>query len=72
MTLTAEAVYENGCLKLTQPLPLQEHQRVRVTIESVAGPVPADAVIPCSDPALIQWAAMSPELEYPPSADEEA
>jgi predicted DNA-binding antitoxin AbrB/MazE fold protein len=33
MPLTVEAVYENGVLRPTQPLPLQEHQTVRVTIE---------------------------------------
>jgi predicted DNA-binding antitoxin AbrB/MazE fold protein len=33
MTLTVEAVYENGVLKPTQPLPLKEHEKVRVSIE---------------------------------------
>ena len=33
MSLTVEAVYEDGCLKLMQPLPLQEHEKVRVTVE---------------------------------------
>ncbi len=33
MTLTVEAVYENGVLKPTQPLPLKEHEKVRVTVE---------------------------------------
>jgi predicted DNA-binding antitoxin AbrB/MazE fold protein len=32
MSLTVEAVYENGCLKLSQPVPLKEHEKVRVTI----------------------------------------
>jgi len=34
MSITVEAVYENGTLKPIQPLPLKEHERVRVTIES--------------------------------------
>ena len=34
MTLTIEAVYENGVLKPAQPLPLQERETVRVTIEA--------------------------------------
>ena len=34
MNLTVEATYENGVLKLAEPLPLKEHQKVRVTIES--------------------------------------
>jgi predicted DNA-binding antitoxin AbrB/MazE fold protein len=32
MTLTVQAVYENGTLKLTEPLPLREHESVTVTI----------------------------------------
>ena len=33
MTLTVEATYENGVLKLAEPLPLKEHERVRVTVQ---------------------------------------
>jgi len=33
MAITVEAVYENGVLKPTQPLPLKEHEKVRVTVE---------------------------------------
>ncbi len=32
MTITVEAVYENGVLKLTQPLPLRERDKVQVTV----------------------------------------
>jgi predicted DNA-binding antitoxin AbrB/MazE fold protein len=32
MSLTVEAQYENGVLKPAQPLPLKEHERVRITI----------------------------------------
>ncbi len=34
MTLTIEAIYENGVLKPQEPLPLQEHEKVRITVES--------------------------------------
>ena len=34
MSITVEAVYEDGVLKPAQPLLLNEHERVRVTIES--------------------------------------
>jgi predicted DNA-binding antitoxin AbrB/MazE fold protein len=34
MTVTVEAVYEGGVLKPTQPLPLKEHERVKVTIHA--------------------------------------
>jgi predicted DNA-binding antitoxin AbrB/MazE fold protein len=33
MLLTVEATYENGLLKPTQPLPLREHETVRLTIQ---------------------------------------
>ena len=33
MAITVEAVYEDGVLKLAEPLPLKEHEKVRVTIE---------------------------------------
>jgi predicted DNA-binding antitoxin AbrB/MazE fold protein len=31
--ITIEAIYENGVLKPSQPLPLEEHETVRITIE---------------------------------------
>ena len=34
MAISVEAVYEDGVLKPTQPLPLREHEKVRVTVES--------------------------------------
>ena len=33
MTVTIEAVYESGVLKPTEPLPLREHEKVRITLE---------------------------------------
>jgi predicted DNA-binding antitoxin AbrB/MazE fold protein len=33
MTITIEAIYENGVLRPTRPLPLQEQEIVRITIE---------------------------------------
>lgn len=36
MSITVEAVYENGVLKPAQPLPLAEHERVQITIDSQA------------------------------------
>jgi predicted DNA-binding antitoxin AbrB/MazE fold protein len=32
MTLMVEAVYENGLLKPAQPLPLKEHEKVRLAV----------------------------------------
>ncbi len=34
MVFTIEAVYENGVLKPAGPLPLTEHEKVRITVES--------------------------------------
>src|SRR5262245_11690549 len=33
MSLTIEAIYENGVLKPVQPLPLAEHARVQITVK---------------------------------------
>ena len=33
MSLTVDAVYEDGVLKLNRPLPFKEHEAVRVTVE---------------------------------------
>ncbi len=33
MPMTVDAVYENGVLKLAQPLPLKEQEKVRITVE---------------------------------------
>jgi predicted DNA-binding antitoxin AbrB/MazE fold protein len=65
MSITVNATYENGVLKPLQPLFLREHQQVRIIIEE-----PVDwvyrtrGIVPCSDHALIEWAAMDPDLEY--------
>jgi predicted DNA-binding antitoxin AbrB/MazE fold protein len=37
MTNHVDAVYENGVLRPLEPLALEEHQRVRVTISSISG-----------------------------------
>jgi predicted DNA-binding antitoxin AbrB/MazE fold protein len=65
MTITVEAVYENGVLKPAQPLPLQEHAKVQVTVRVVASRVRQTA-------GLMGWTgsqddadfvALSPELD---------
>ncbi len=65
MAITIDAVYENGVLKPVRALHLQEHQRVRITVEDPLDWVSRTrGIIPCSDPALVQWAATDPDLEY--------
>jgi predicted DNA-binding antitoxin AbrB/MazE fold protein len=39
MPLTVEAIYENGVLKPTQPLPLKEHEHVRLTLHTEDSPL---------------------------------
>ena len=39
MAFTVEAVYEDGVLKPTQPLPLKEHEKVEITVCSKAIPL---------------------------------
>jgi predicted DNA-binding antitoxin AbrB/MazE fold protein len=36
MTLTVEAIYENGVLKPTRALPLKEHEKVQITVQSAS------------------------------------
>ncbi|HVA50093.1 MAG TPA: antitoxin family protein [Pirellulales bacterium] len=59
--LVVEAIYENGVLKPAQPLPLKEHEQVRITVESTSYPVRATAgLIPCNDATLIEHIALDP------------
>jgi predicted DNA-binding antitoxin AbrB/MazE fold protein len=37
MTNHVDAVYENGVLRPLEPLPLEEHQRVRIAISNISG-----------------------------------
>jgi predicted DNA-binding antitoxin AbrB/MazE fold protein len=39
MAFTIEAIYESGVLKPAQPLPLKEHEKVRITLEQGASPL---------------------------------
>jgi predicted DNA-binding antitoxin AbrB/MazE fold protein len=43
MAIVVEAVYENGVLKPAEPLPLAEHEKVRVTIDTALSRVRATA-----------------------------
>jgi predicted DNA-binding antitoxin AbrB/MazE fold protein len=65
MSLTIEAVYENGVLKPDRPLPLEEHARVQITVQTAVSRVGQTA-------GLIGWTgnqedadfvALSPELD---------
>ena len=57
MTVEVEATYENGVLKLDQPLPLADKQRVRVTVHAEPSRVRQSA-------GLIKWTGTLEDLEY--------
>jgi predicted DNA-binding antitoxin AbrB/MazE fold protein len=65
MTLTVEAVYENGVLKPTQALPLPEHAMVRVTIEPHVSPLlQAYGIMGFQGtPEEAEYFALSPDLD---------
>jgi predicted DNA-binding antitoxin AbrB/MazE fold protein len=52
-----EAVYENGALKLAQPLPLSEHERVLVTVKPLASKIAASA-------GLLTWTGDPDDLSH--------
>ena len=54
--LEIEAVYENGVLKPTQPLLLEEHQKVCLTIQVKTSRIRQSA-------GLIRWKGSAEELE---------
>jgi predicted DNA-binding antitoxin AbrB/MazE fold protein len=56
MAITIEAVYENGVLKPLQPLPLQERETVRVTVEQGDSPL-------LRAYGIIGWTGTHEELE---------
>jgi len=72
MTITVEAIYENGTLKLEQPLPFKEHERVRLTVETKRNWVEETAGIMGFQGTAeeAEYFAMDPELDYPPPPGE--
>jgi predicted DNA-binding antitoxin AbrB/MazE fold protein len=68
MPITVEAIYENGVLKPAQPLPLKEHEKVRVTIEPRPNWVQETAGILkwTGSPEELERFAEDPEFDYPP------
>jgi len=56
MSIVVEATYENGVLKPAEPLPLAEHEKVRVTVESQPDRVPQAY-------GIIGWRGTHEELE---------
>jgi predicted DNA-binding antitoxin AbrB/MazE fold protein len=67
MSTSFEAIYEDGVLKPSQPLPLKEHERVRVTIHPASNWVTETAGIIrwTGPPEELRQFAEDPELEDP-------
>jgi len=72
MTLTVEAVYESGVLKPAQPLPLQEQERVRLTVETTRSWVEETAGLMGFQGTVEEadYFALDPDLDYPPPPEE--
>ncbi len=61
--LVVEAIYENGVLIPSRPLPLQEHEQVRVTVDRPAEKRKAPDAVERSY-GLIQWTGSQADLDY--------
>jgi predicted DNA-binding antitoxin AbrB/MazE fold protein len=72
MAITVEAVYENGVLKPKEPLPLKEHEQVRLTVETKRNWVEETAGIMGfqGTEEEADFLAMDPELDYPPPPED--
>lgn len=64
MAMSVEAIYENGTLKLLQPLPLKEHEKVRVTLEPAItwAERTAGMLEWTGDPEVLRWVAEDDEF----------
>jgi predicted DNA-binding antitoxin AbrB/MazE fold protein len=63
--ITVEATYENGVLKPAEPLPLKEHEKVRITVHPRSNWVEETYGILGwkGDPQELRQLALSPELD---------
>jgi predicted DNA-binding antitoxin AbrB/MazE fold protein len=57
MSITVEAVYENGVLKPLHAIPLPEHQRVQVTVRPVVSRVRQTA-------GLMGWTGSQEDADF--------
>ena len=72
MPITVEATYENGILKPAEPLPLNEHEKVRVTVQTGMSRARQTAGLMgwTGSAELADRFALDPELDFPPSPEE--
>ena len=72
MIITVEAIYENGTLKLKEPLPFKEHEEVSVTVEPKRNWVQETAGILGwkGSAELAERFALDADLDYPPPPEQ--
>lgn len=70
MELAIEATYENGVLRPDEPLPLAEHERVRITVQSPTGWAQRTAGMLrwTGNPQVLEQFVSDPELDPQESA----
>jgi len=54
MSTTLEAIYEDGLLRLASPLPLPNHARVTVTVQTLPTDAERQAWLKLSETALVK------------------
>jgi predicted DNA-binding antitoxin AbrB/MazE fold protein len=72
MPITIEAIYEDGVLKPVQPLPLQEHERVQITVHPTVSRARQTAGLMgwTGSAELADRFATDPDLDFPPPPEE--
>lgn len=72
MAITVDAVYENGVLKLSEPLPFKEQEKVQVTVQAISSPLlEAYGIMGFTGTvAEADYFATDPELDFPPSPEQ--
>jgi len=64
MSITVQATYEDGVLKPERPLPLKEHEKVRITLDTAVSRVRATAGLVgwTGDAETVRRVALDPEF----------
>jgi predicted DNA-binding antitoxin AbrB/MazE fold protein len=64
MAIVVEATYENGVLRPAQPLPLAEHEKVQITVDTALSRVRATAGLLGwkGDAETVERIALDPEF----------
>jgi predicted DNA-binding antitoxin AbrB/MazE fold protein len=71
MAISVEAIYENGTLRLAVPLPLREHEKVRVTVHTQISRARRTAGLMgwTGSVELADCFATDPDLDFPPGEE---